>query len=515
MSVGIVSSAFMVSNFNLFDTVRALETTLISIFVTGGASVDLEAGVVNWGGGLFNIFSRWYFSILFFLLVLGIITSMVVITGGAKAFVESVSSKVKTRKGVQYLTVVTGILLMIDDYFNAMINGKIAKTLAKDHKLTRARAAYNVDSIAAPICIVAPVSTWAVAIMGNMEIVYGQVGREGNVFLEFLQMIPFQFYVFAAIGMVLITIKFDFNFLAMKKFEDRMAKDGVDLSADESGEELLGDAQSTKGTLADFYVPILSLVAATIATMVITGVQAAPAAQIAEYGLLYSILDNLSLSMSLWIGAIIGLVVTMFFSGRHVKKGEVTTEQFRKAIIAGCRSMATACAILVMSWMIASLIGRLDVGTFFANIVYNLGIYGGFIPFIMFITAALMAFSIGTSWGTFAIVLPIAGAVSAAIDINLLFPAMAAVLSGAVWGDHSSPISDTTILASAGTSSKVVAHFESQIPYALIAAAIAAIGFLAFGLAGNVFVGYLGLAAAFAVTIVFVRIYNSKQKKAA
>ena len=514
MSVGIISSAFMVSNFNLFATVRTIETTLISIFITGGASVDLEAGVVNWGGGLFNIFSRWYFSILFFLLVLGIITSMVVITGGAKAFVESVSSKVKSRKGVQYLTVVTGILLMIDDYFNAMINGKIAKTLAKDHKLTRARAAYNVDSIAAPICIIAPVSTWAVAIMGNMEIVYANVGHEGNVFVEFIRMIPYQFYVFAAIGMVLITIFFDFNMFTMKKFEDRMAKDGVDLSADETGEELLGDAQSTKGTVWDFYVPILALVAATVATMVITGFQARIPEQVAAYGLIYSIMDNLSLSMSLWVGACVGLAVTLYFSGRHVKSGEVSKEQFRKAIFAGMRSMATACAILIMSWMIASLIGRLEVGTFFANVVQNAGIPAGFIPFIMFVTAAIMAFCIGTSWGTFAIVLPIAGAVSAAIDINLLFPAMAAVLSGAVWGDHSSPISDTTILASAGTSSKVVAHFESQFPYALVAAIITAIGFLAFGLAGNVFVGYIGLAASFAVTIVVVRFLSAKQKRA-
>jgi tetracycline resistance efflux pump len=153
----------------------------------------------------------------------------------------------------------------------------------------------------------------------------------------------------------------------------------------------------------------------------------------------------------------------------------------------------------------------LEVGTFFANVIQGAGIYSGFIPFIMFFTAAIMAFCIGTSWGTFAIVLPIAGAVSYAIDINLLLPAMSAVLSGAVFGDHASPISDTTVLSSAGASCKVIPHFESQLPYALTAAVLAGVGYLAFGLAGNVFVGYIGFAIA--ITAVAFVIW-SKQKRA-
>jgi Na+/H+ antiporter NhaC len=513
MTVGIVSSAFMVANFNLFQTVRLIERTLFSIFFTGTTSVQgLDGAVVEvmvhpnaHATQLFGFASRWYFSIIIFLLGLGIITAFVVITGGARAFVESVSKRVKTRRGVQFITVIIGIILMIDDYFNAMVNGNIGKTLAEKHKLSRARVTYNVDSIAAPICIAAPVSSWAVAIMGNMGRVYEQVGREANVFMDFLRMIPYHFYVFAAIGMVIITIVFDFNMFSMKKYEDNMEKGEPDASADDTGVGLeLADVESKIGTVWDFWGPILCLVVATVGTMIVTGSQAASAEQIRADGIIYSIMDNMSLSMSLLLGGIAGGVSAMYIGLRHVRAGEVTMEQYRKAVWAGMRSMRTAIAILCLSWMLASLIGRLEVGQFFAGIIQDAGIPSGLIPFLMFITAAIMAFCIGTSWGTFAIVLPIAGAVSYVIDINLLLPAMSAVLSGAVFGDHASPISDTTVLSSAGASCKVIPHFESQLPYAVLAAALASVGYLMFGLAGNVFVGYIGFAIAIAAVAVLL-----------
>ena len=523
MTVGIVSSAFMVANFNLFATVQTIERTFISIFVTGGRAIEgtVDAygnlvGNVVWGGGFFNIFSRWYFSIIIFLLALGIVTSFVVVTGGARAFVESVAKRVKTRKGVQYISVVIGIILMIDDYFNAMINGNIGKTLAKKHHLSRARVTYNVDSIAAPICIVAPVSSWAVAIMGNITRVYDQIGFEGNVAMDFLRMIPYHFYVLAAIGMVLITIKFDFNMFSMKRYEEIMAKGGADESADDSAMGLMGEVQSTKGTVWGFWMPIVAVVGVTVATMATTGIQGMLAnltpEEIQEAGLIYAILGNWSLSMSLLLGGIAGIVSSMYLGVKHVNLGEITKEQYWKTVIAGLKSMSGAIAILCLSWMISSLIGRLQTGQFFANVLEAAGIEPYFIPLIMFVSASLLAFCIGTSWGTFAIVLPIAGAVSYAIDINLLLPAMSAVLSGAVFGDHASPISDTTVLSSAGASCKVIPHFESQLPYALTAAAMAAVGYLAFGLSGgNLFLGYVGFAIAVTAVVIFVRFKTSRE----
>ncbi|MCL2379991.1 MAG: hypothetical protein FWC64_00185 [Treponema sp.] len=522
MTVGIVSAAFMVANFNLFQTVRTIERTIFSIFFTGPASVQgLDDAIVEvmihpnaHASALFGFASRWYFSIIIFLLGLGIITAFVVITGGSRAFVQSVSKRVKTRKGVQFITVIVGIVLMIDDYFNAMVNGNIGKTLAKKHNLSRARVTYNVDSIAAPICIVAPVSSWAVAIMGNMGRVFDDIGYQGNIFLDFIRMIPYHFYVFAAIGMVIVTIVFDFNMFTMKKYENNLKAGGADTSADDTSVGLaLADVESGKGTVWDFWVPIFCLVGATVGTMIITGVQASTPQQMASDGIVYSIMDNMSLSMSLLLGGIAGGVSALYIGLRHVRAGEVTTEQYWKAVWAGMRSMRTAIGILCLSWVLSSLIGRLEVGRFFAGVIEGAGIYSGFIPFIMFVTAAVMAFCIGTSWGTFAIVLPIAGAVSYAIDINLLLPAMSAVLSGAVFGDHASPISDTTVLSSAGAGCKVIPHFESQLPYAITAAALAGVGYLAFGLSGNLFAGYIALAASIALVVALV--WSSGRKKGA
>jgi len=522
MTVGIVSAAFMVANFNLFQTIRTIERTIFTLFFTGpttvqgldGATVEVMIHPNFHATQLFGFASRWYFSIIIFLLGLGIITAFVVVTGGARAFVESVSRKVKTRKGVQFITVIVGIVLMIDDYFNAMVNGNIGKTLAEKHNLSRARVTYNVDSIAAPICIAAPVSSWAVAIMGNMGRVFEDIGHDSNIFMDFLRMIPYHFYVFAAIGMVLVTIVFDFNMFSMKKYEDNMKRGEPDTSADDNAVGLaLADVESNKGTIWDFWTPIFCLVGATIGTMIVTGAQTATPEQIQADGIVYSIMRSMSLSMSLLLGGIAGGVSALYIGLRHVKAGEVTMEQYKKAVWAGMRSMRTAIAILCLSWILSSLIGRLEVGRFFAGVIQGAGIYSGFIPFIMFFTAAIMAFCIGTSWGTFAIVLPIAGAVSYAIDINLLLPTMSAVLSGAVFGDHASPISDTTVLSSAGASCKVIPHFESQLPYAVTAAVLAGIGYLAFGLTRNVFVGYIGFGIA--IALVAFLVWSKKKKEGA
>jgi len=498
--VGIVASALMVADFNLFNTIILMERTSTGILFSGAETA------------LFSVFSRWYVGIIVFLLGLGVVTSFVVLTGGEQAFVQSIAKKVKTRRGVQFVTLIIGIVLMIDDYFNAMVNGNIAKTISKKHNISRARSTYIVDSIAAPICIAAPISSWAVAIMGNMGAVYDRIGAERNVFIDFIGMIPFHFYVFAAISMVIITIVFDFNMFSMKKYEMHM-ETGEDISADLTGVGLLGDAKSAKGTIWDFWLPIIVLTFATIGTMIITGVQGSTAEAIAEEGIVYAILDNLSLSMSLLLGGVAGIVSSMYIGAKHVKAGEVTKSQYWKALLAGVFSMSTAIGILMLSWIISSLIGQLEVGLFVANVLENAGIYVGFIPFIMFISAALLAFSIGTSWGTFAIVLPIAGAVVVATDsMHLLLPAMSAVLSGAVFGDHSSPISDTTVLSSAGASCKVLDHFQSQLPYAILAAILASVGYLFFGLTGNVLIGYAAFAAALAL-VVFV-VYQKSRKTA-
>jgi len=503
MVVGIVSANFMAANFHLFDTFILTERTFMHVLFRPDAPA-----------AFLGVFDRWHSSIIIFILGLGMITSMVVLSGGARAFVIAVSKRVKTRKGVQYLSVLTGIALMIDDYFNAMVNGTIAKTLGDRHRLSRARTSYIVDSIAAPICIAAPVSSWAVAIMGNITGVYNQLGLyyDRNIFVDFLMMIPYHFYVFAAIGMVLVTIKWDFNIFSMKTFQEKFHETGEDDAADPVAEGLLSGAQSTKGTVWDFWIPVIALFVFTVVGMFVTGIQGAIRNDAfgGDHLWLFIVFGNWSLSISLTVGGIAAIVSSVIIGARHVKNGEVTKEQFRKALIAGPRSMVGATCILILSWTIARSVGYLRLGIFVSDTLYAAGIGAGMIPLIMFVSAAILAFAIGTSWGTFALVLPIAGdVVYGTGNMHMLLPAMSAVLSGAVWGDHSSPISDTTILAAAGTTCKNVDHWRSQMPYAVIAAILAGVGYLVFGLTGIIWIGYIAFLLALAGVAIFAK---SRQK---
>ena len=497
---GILTAAFLVSNFSLQRAVIATEDAIIGVFLQHQ--------------NLFGVLSRWYVGIILFIMALGIITSFVIVTGGAKAFVNYMSARVSTRRGVQYLNVVLGILLMIDDYFNALINGNIGTLLADKHKLSRTRVSYTVDSIAAPICIIAPVSSWAVAIMGNITTVYGQIGLEGrDVMIDFFRLMPYHFYVFSAIGLVLITITFDWNMKAMARYEEHLKETGIDLSAEES-EEMNVDKTTDKGTLADFFIPILTLVVATVGTMFITGAQNMSAEDFAARGV-FAILGNWALSMSLYVGGICGAAAAFWRGNVAVKAGNITEEQYWGAAKLGVKSMVGASIILIFAWTIASLIGQLQVGEFAGNVFYALGLGITFIPFVMFILAAILAFSIGTSWGTFAIGLPIAGGVVAHLDpsLSMLFPAMSAVLSGAVFGDHASPISDTTILSATGARCGTFDHFVTQLPYALLAAAIAGIGYLGFGIAGgNLLVGYIFFAVAIGAVAFLVAVKTRSQR---
>ena len=499
LGVGIAASAFLLANFDLYGTFRITVDSFFDMFFAEGEML-----------GFLNM---WNISILIFLFCLGIITSFVVLSGGTKALTASIVKRVKSRKGVQGITLIIGILLIIDDYFCAIVAGYAGRTLSKGFSVSRARMSYIVDSVSAPTCIAVPISSWATAIMGNIAVVYASVGVEGNVLLDFIRMVPYHFYVLAAVALVLITITFEFNIFSMKRYE-RDAIAGNDSSADEVEDETIS-SQASHGTVLDFVLPIVVLVFVTLGAMIVTGFVESSQEAFAEHGVVYAILDNLDLPLSLLIGGFSGVATTLLMTLRHLARGYVTKSQFGKALLAGLSSMVGANTILIFAWTVAGLIGNLGVGDFVAEILLGSGIPGSYIPFLMFVSAALMAFAIGTSWGTFGIVLPIAGAIAFAVDINLLLPTMSAVLSGAVFGDHASPISDTTVLASAGAGCKVLSHFESQLPYAMLAALLSCVGYLLFGISGgSLLVGYIGFIIAIAAVVVFAR-YRQKRSIAA
>lgn len=499
LSVGAISAAFILANFNVFQTLQTLASTFLNLIFEEN--------------GLLGFLNDWNLSIIFFLLALGAITAYIVLSGGASAFTKAIIKRVKSREGVQYTSAILGILIFIDDYFNALVVGNVSKPLAKEQNISRARLAYIVDSTSAPICVISPISSWATGIMGSMAVIFASTGATYNTFSAFLQTIPYHFYVITCVIMVFVVIKYNLNLGSMKKYEqDAINGHDSSLTSAEVANAHASDVESSKGTVWDLIIPILTLIIVTVLTMTYTGYVGAISSE-SEFNLFFAILDNINLSTSLRFGGAAGLIVSMVLAYRHVSNGEVTQNQYIRAFFFGMKSMVGAIVILLLAWAICDLVGALDAGGYLASIIMSANINPNFIPVVMFIVASFMAFATGTSWGSFGILLPIAGSVAAAIDMNLMIPVMAAVLSGAIFGDHASPISDTTLLSATGSGCDLAAHFNSQLPYAILSAIIASLGYIAFGLTESLLMAYLVMFIGIIATIFYAKSQKSKVEK--
>lgn len=497
LSMGAISAAFILANFSIVQTIQTLVGTFLNLIFEEN--------------GLLGFLNDWNLSILFFLLALGVITAYIVLSGGASAFSKAIVKHVNSREGVQYTSALLGILIFVDDYFNALVVGNVSKPLAKQQKISRARLAYIVDSTSAPICVISPISSWATGIMGSMAVIFTSTGATYNTFFAFLQTIPYHFYVITCVLMVFVVIKYNLNLGVMKKYEQD-ALNGNDSSL--SRAEVISthgcEVESSKGTMWELILPILTLIIVTVLTMAYTGYVGAVRGE-SEFNLFFAILDNIKLSTSLRVGGAAGLIVSMGLTYRHVSKGEVTKKQYLHSFFLGIKSMTGAIVILLLAWAICDLVGALDAGGYLASIITSAHINPNFIPVVMFMMASLMAFATGTSWGSFGILLPIAGSVAAAIEMNLMIPVMAAVLSGAIFGDHASPISDTTLLSATGSGCDLAAHFNSQLPYALLSAVIASLGYISFGLTESLWIAYLVMFISIVTTIFYAKIKGGKK----
>lgn len=497
LGIGVISAALILATFSIGHTISILLMTFSELIVEKD--------------GLYGFLNEWNISIIFFLIALGIMTAYIVLSGGASAFTQAIIRRIKTREGVQYASAILGILIFVDDYFNALVVGNVSKPLAQQKKISRAKLAYIVDSTSAPICVISPVSSWATGIMGSMAVILAGTGITYSAFSAFLMTIPYHFYVITSIIMVFIVIGFNLNVGLMKKYEQDTLKghDSSTVSSEISGVDEM-EIQSSKGTIWDLILPILTLIIVTVGMMVITGIRGALSATQSDFNFFFSILDHIALSPSLRYGGLAGLIVSMVMTYRHVLKKEITNTDYIQAFLSGIRSMFGAIGILLLAWAICKLVNDLEAGSYLASVITRSNLNPNFIPVIMFIVASLMAFSTGTSWGSFGILLPIAGSVAATIDLNLMIPVMAAVLSGAIFGDHASPISDTTLLSATGSGCDLGAHFNSQLPYALLSATIAAIGYLTFGFGGSLIISYLVMGICFISIIFYARRQNVK-----
>ncbi|MCA1031614.1 Na+/H+ antiporter NhaC family protein [Bacillus timonensis] len=496
LGVGILSAAFVL-HASLLQTEGIIESlTQIALTIWSALkAIFVSDGELN----------TWNVYILLFLLLLGMITAFISITGGSRAFGEWAQKRVKTRVGAQLLTAFLGILIFIDDYFNALAVGQVSRPLTDRHRISRAKLAYMIDSTSAPICVVSPVSSWGAYIISIIGTILATNSiTEYSALSAFIQMIPMNLYVITAISMVFIVAAFNVNLGSMKTHEERAIQTGQVIDPEK---EVLGDLKqdlpvSAKGTVKDLLMPIFALIFGTVTAMIWTGYKAIDG----EVSLLL-IFENTDVSASLLYGGLFGFFVTVVLFFLQLSNQSVKIGLLPRGIVEGIKSMLPAIYILIFAWIIVDLISQLETGTYLAGLVEQSDMNIAFLPVLLFIIAGLMAFSTGTSWGTFGVMLPIAGEIIATTNPELLLPGLAAVLAGSVFGDHCSPISDTTILSSTGAGSHHIDHVLTQLPYALIAAGISIVGFIGLGLTGNTFVGIIIVGI---LLIGFVFIFRQK-----
>jgi len=475
-----------------------LGALLIHSFAPGKSLASLWQSfqVTFWDGGLntYNVF------IILFLFLLGIITAFVSLSGGSRAFAEWAVKRIKTRKGAKLLTAFLGISIFIDDYFNALAVGQIARPITDHHRISRAKLAYFIDSTSAPVCVVSPVSSWGAYLIGLIgTILATQSVITYSPLTAFVMMAPMNFYVISALAMVFFVAITDFDLFEMKKHEKRAIDTGevFDPKKDIPGQLKEDFPVHSHGKVSDLVLPIVTLVIATIGAMLWTGYQNSNILDI------WAIFENTDVPKSLLIGGTAGAVVSIVLYLLQFGKNEKASLPYLiKGIWSGIQSMLPAVLILVFAWSLTFIIDKLKTGEYLAQVVIEANLPIGLLPVILFILAGGMAFATGTSWGSFGILLPIAGTIMINAEPTMLLPTLAAVLGGAVLGDHCSPISDTTILSSTGAGCNHIDHVTTQIPYALISAAVASVGYLVLGLTGSVWLS-LGLV----ITILAILFY--------
>ena len=426
----------------------------------------------------------WNVGILVFLVVLGSIVSLMNKAGGSAAFGRWASKHVKTKMGVQIATILLGILIFIDDYFNCLTVGSVMRPIAVRNGVTKEKLAYLIDSTAAPVCIISPISSWAAAVSGFVS------GGENGLAL-FCRAIPFNFYAFFTIIFMFGIVLLGFDFKAMSKYDARLKEwyertqgGKLDEVSDTKlhvvehgvGAQKGEDSQKSKGSVSDLVIPIVMLIIFCMAGMVYSGGFFDAANE--NYLDFVEAFAASNASVGLVIGSLASFILTVIL---FVSKKTLPFNDAMSSLIKGFEAMVPAILILTLAWTLKSMTDSLGAAEYVSGVVASSAAgLQQLLPAIIFIVAAFLAFATGTSWGTFGILIPICIAVFPEAD-PLRIISISACMAGAVCGDHISPISDTTIMASAGAECKHVHHVSSQLPYALTVAIASCLTFVVAG----------------------------------
>ena len=445
-----------------------------ALLFTGFNPVAAFETVVN--GGLIKVLSDSYnVGILIFLVVLGAMVALLNKSGGSKAFGEWSAKNIKTKAGALLATWFFGVLIFVDDYFNCLTVGSVMRPVTDKYKISRAKLAYIIDATAAPICIIAPISSWAAAVTGFVE-------NEDGLTL-FINAIPYNYYALLTMVFIIATTVFGVNFGKMKKCED--AADNGDLfygqqvvnrETSYNEEKILGP-----GKVIDLVIPIVTLVVLCVIGLIYSGGFFTQGED--SFGKFIDAFSNADASVGLAMGSLLALILTIIY---YLAKRVLSFTDTMSSLTEGFKNMVPAILILTFAWTLKAMIDNLEATTFIDSIVRNnVSSMSTLLPAIIFLLGAGISFATGTSWGTFGILIPIVVYVLKAIDPQLMIIGISAAMAGSVFGDHCSPISDTTIMSSAGAQCEHLLHVSTQLGYAGYVAIVSFICYVIAGIARN------------------------------
>lgn len=493
----------------LLPPVVAIALALITKEVYSSLFIGIIVGAILYGGGnvertILHTFGdenggfvtvltdSYNVGILIFLVILGTIVAMMNKAGGSAAFGKWASEHIKTKVGAQLATILLGVLIFIDDYFNCLTVGSVMRPVTDKHNVSRAKLAYLIDATAAPVCIIAPVSSWAAAVSGFVK------GEDGLTL--FVRAIPYNFYAILTVVMMVTMVLLKVEFGPMAKHE-KNAENGDLFSMGDRTQNIQEDEQgNSKGKVIDLVIPILCLVVCCVIGMIYTG-------GFFKGENFVTAFSNSDASVGLAIGSFFGLVITIVL---YVIRRVLPFKNCMDCLVDGFRAMVPAILILTMAWTLKSMTDALGAKEFVAMSMKSVaGDFISLLPAVIFVVACFLAFATGTSWGTFGILIPIVVAVFEGSNYELMIISISACMAGAVCGDHCSPISDTTIMASAGAECDHVNHVSTQLPYAMVAAVVS---FFSFILAGFVRNPWIVLPVAVIMMIVVIALINIVQK---
>lgn len=455
-------------------------------------------GTINhvYSEGIVAVLSDPYnVGIIIFLVILGIVVSLMNKSGASAAFGRWAQTKIKNRVGAQLATICLGILIFIDDYFNCLTVGSVMRPVTDKFQISRAKLAYLIDSTAAPVCIIAPISSWAAAVSGFVP------GEENGIAL-FIQCIPFNFYALFTIALIILISVLHADYGPMELHELNAIKGDLYTTSERPYENFSDNTKEEGGHLIDMLLPVIVLIICCVIGMIWSG------GFFAGTGFVDSF-SNSDASVGLAVGSFFALIfMLLFYMARRV----MTFTEFMECVPKGFEAMIAPILILTFAWSLKAMTDSMGASTYVAGIIENsAGALVNFLPMIIFLIGCGLAFATGTSWGTFGILIPIVVAAFQETDPQLMIISMSACMAGAVCGDHCSPISDTTIMASAGAQCFHLNHVNTQLPYAITVAGISAVTFIVAGFTRNMFICWIVGAVLIVGTLMFAK--KREQKK--